>query len=225
LTDQAQGAEFLGHRFSDQRLLQAALTHSSLAAGSRRGGFAFDRLEFLGDRVLGLVVAQMLLSAFEGESEGELGRRFAALVSEPSLAALAREAGLPRALRVAPGELRDGELRASVLADAFEAMLGAIHLDAGFAAAEVVLRGVFAPLVAGMGAPPRDPKTTLQEWAQGRGHALPAYRTLSAAGPAHAPHFVIEAEAAGRRASGEGGSKREAERAAAAALLAALEAP
>jgi ribonuclease-3 len=196
LTDQAPGAEFLGHRFRDQRLLQAALTHSSLAAGSRRGGFAFDRLEFLGDRVLGLVVAQMLLAAFEGESEGELGRRFAALVSEPSLAALAREA-----------------------------VLGAIHLDAGFAAAEVVLRGVFAPLVAGMGAPPRDPKTTLQEWAQGRGHALPAYRTLSAAGPAHAPHFVVEAEAAGRRASGEGGSKREAERAAAAALLAALEAP
>ena len=225
MTDQAQGAEFLGHRFSDQRLLQAALTHSSLAAGSRRGGFAFDRLEFLGDRVLGLVVAQMLLAAFEGESEGELGRRFAALVSEPGLAALAREAGLPRALRVAPGEMRDGELRASVLADAFEAMLGAIHLDAGFAAADAALRRVFAPLVAGMGAPPRDPKTALQEWAQGRGHALPAYRTLSAAGPAHAPRFVVEAEAAGRRASGEGGSKREAERAAAAALLAALEAP
>lgn len=104
-------------------------------------------------------------------------------------------------------------------------MLGAIHLDAGFAAAEDVLRRILAPLVAGMGAPPRDPKTTLQEWAQGRGHALPAYRTLSAEGPAHAPHFVVEAEAAGRRASGEGGSKREAERAAAAALLAALEAP
>ena len=225
MTERAQGAEFLGHRFRDPRLLQAALTHSSLAAGSRRGGFAFDRLEFLGDRVLGLVVARMLLAAFERESEGELGKRFAALVSEPSLAALAREAGLQSSLHVAPGELRDGELRASVLADGFEAMLGAIHLDAGFAAAEAVLERIFAPLVAGMAEPPREPKTALQEWAQGRGHPLPSYRTVSAEGPAHAPHFVVEAEAAGRRASGEGGSKREAERAAASALLRALEAP
>lgn len=214
----------LGHSFRDPALLDVALTHSSLAAPKRQRRFGFDRMEFLGDRVLALVVAELLVDAFPDENEGDLGRRFAALVSAPSLAEIADELGLAAHLRVAPSEVQaDGQRTRSVLADAFEAVLGALFRDGGFAAAERFLRRIFAERVQAMKAPPRDPKTTLQELAQGRGPSLPVYRVLSAAGPAHEPHFIIEVEAVGRRASGEGSSKRLAERAAAQALLDALE--
>ncbi len=211
----------IGHEFRDKRLLERALTHSSLARGGRRG---FDRLEFLGDRVLGLVVADALERAFPGEDEGRLGKRFAALVSAPSLAAIAVEIGLPGALRVSASEGPGEVARPSILADAFEALTGAIYRDGGFPVAAAFLDARFAPHIAAMREPPRDPKTALQELTQGRGQGLPVYRLIAVAGPAHAREFVIEAEAAGRVARGTGSAKRAAESAAAAALLAALEA-
>lgn len=213
----------IGYTFRDRDLLARALTHSSLSAGRRRGPRGFDRLEFLGDRVVGLVVADALERALPHGDEGELGRRFAVLVSAPSLAEIAVEIGLPRALRVSVSEGPGDVVKPSILADAFEALVGAIHRDGGFAAAEAFVRERMAPRIAAMREPPRDPKTALQEWAQGRGLGLPVYRLVSSTGPAHAPEFVVEVEAAGRRTLGTGGAKQIAERVAAAALLAELE--
>lgn len=213
----------IGHAFRDKRLLERALTHSSLAATGRRDRRGFDRLEFLGDRVLGLVVADALERGFPDEDEGRLGRRFAALVSAPSLAALAIELGLPAALRVGASEGPGEVARPSILADAFEALTGAIYRDGGFAAAAAFVEARFAGRIAAMREPPREPKTALQELTQGRGQGLPVYRLVSAAGPAHARAFVIEVDAAGLTARGTGGAKRAAESAAAAALLALLE--
>jgi ribonuclease-3 len=213
----------IGYVFRDRRLLERALTHSSLVAGGRRSDRGFDRLEFLGDRVLGLVVADALEAAFPADDEGEIARRFAALVSAPSLAAIAVEIGLPRALRVSVSEGPGEVAKPSVLADAFEALMGAVYRDGGFAAAVTVLSARFAPRIAAMREPPRDPKTALQEWAQARALGLPSYRLLSATGPSHAPEFRVEVEVEGERASGSGSAKRIAERAAAAALLGRLE--
>ncbi len=217
----------LGHCFVDQALLRAALTHSSLS-GSRRGAVhGFDRLEFLGDRVLGLGVAALLVERFPRASEGELGQRFAVLVSEPSLAEIARDIELGRFLKQATSDVSGGGggCNPAVLADGFEALLGAMFRDGGFAVAERFLRAQFEPRVRAMVTPPREPKTALQEWAQARGHALPVYRVVTSGGPAHSPHFVIEVEVGDRRAQGEGAAKRIAERAAAIALLDLLETP
>lgn len=215
----------IGYTFRDRDLLARALTHSSLAAAGRRGRRGFDRLEFLGDRVLGLVVADALERAFPDDDEGELGRRFAVLVSAPSLAEMAVEIGLPRALRVSASEGPGEVAKPSILADAFEALAGAIHRDGGYPAAESFVRERVGPRIAAMREPPRDPKTALQEWAQGRGLGLPVYRLVSSTGPSHAPEFVVEVEAAGRRSRGTGRAKQIAERVAAAALLAELESP
>lgn len=215
----------LGHRFADPALLQQALSHSSLSGGRQRAApRAFDRLEFLGDRVLGLFMAEILVETFPRANEGELGRRFAALVSYPSLAGLAAELELGPCLRLSPSEEQSGGRRnPSVLADAFEALLGALYLDGGADAARRVVRAHFTARAAREAAPPREPKTALQEWLQGRGLGLPSYRVVTSEGPAHAPHFVVEAQSGSRIGRGEGASKREAERAAAEALLAQLE--
>jgi ribonuclease-3 len=209
----------LGYGFRDPALLESALSHSSLA-GRAVAGRGFERLEFLGDRVLGLIAAELLIERFPGESEGDLGRRFALLVSAPTLAALAQEIHIADALLLAHGEERTGGRRnPAVLADAFEAVLGAIFRDGGFAAASSFLRPLLLAQIDAATTPPRDPKTALQEWAQARGLTRPDYRVLEAAGPAHQPRFVVAVAAAGRTATGEGASKRVAERVAAAALL------
>lgn len=215
---------FIGYAFRDKRVLERALTHSSLVSGARRGRRGFDRLEFLGDRVLGLVVADALERAFPAADEGELGMRFAALVSAPSLAARAVAIGLPRALRVSSSEGPGEVAKTSILADAFEALAGAIYRDGGFDAAASFIDRCFGALITSTIEPPRDPKTALQEWTQGRGQGLPVYRLISTAGPPHAPVFVVDVEACGHSAQGTGGSKRSAETGAAAALLAILEA-
>ena len=216
----------LGHRFADPALLTGALTHSSLGGGRHGTDHGFDRLEFLGDRVLALVVADLLVECFPRAHEGKLGQRFAVLVSEPSLAEVAQEIDLMRFLKLGTSEeLGDGRRNPAVLADGFEALLGALFRDGGFAVAERFLRVRFGPRVRAMVAPPREPKTTLQEWAQARGFALPVYRLTASGGPAHSPHFVIEVEAGGHRAQGQGAAKRIAERAAAVALLEILEKP
>lgn len=218
--------DILGHRFSNCELLKAALRHSSVApgAGRGRGGDNFERFEFLGDRVLGLIVADMLLERFPREAEGDVARRHAALVSRRTLAEIAAEIDLGRHLRLTRGEDESGGRRKpSVLADALEAVIGALYRDGGLDAAAGFVAKLFKPRLDREGKPPRDPKTALQEWAQARGLPLPVYRTVKVEGPAHQPSFQIEAKVEGFEPVVAGGSsKRNAERAAASALIEAL---
>ena len=216
----------LGHRFADRALLQAALRHSSLAPGarSRKPGEHFERLEFLGDRVVGLAVADLLLARFPRETEGDLARRHAALVSRETLAALAEQIALGARLRLTRGEDETGgRSKPTVLADALEALVGAIYRDGGLEPARAFVARLYESKLDDAGRPPRDPKTALQEWAQGRGLPLPGYRTIGAAGPAHQPSFKVEVSVKGEApVTAEGASKQAAERAAAAALLDAI---
>jgi ribonuclease-3 len=217
--DEAQA--LLGHRFADRKLLAEALTHRS-AAGAKGAG-SNERLEFIGDRVLGLIVAEWLLEKFPDEREGELGPRLAALVSKPALATVAEANGLAALLAVAPGEAKRGvRERATVLADALEAIIGALYLDAGLAAARDFLRRVLASVVEQQFTPPKDPKTALQEWALKRALPLPLYEVVAQTGPSHAPQFSIRVTVADASATGAAGSKRAAEQEAAALLLGLL---
>lgn len=208
----------LGHDFARPQLLAEALTHRS-AAGAKGVG-SNERLEFIGDRVLGLVVAEWLIERFPDEQEGKLGPRLAALVSKPALAAIAEANSLATLLNVAKGEAKRGVgSQATVLADALEAMIGALYLDAGLAPARDFIRRVMGDVVDKQFIPPKDPKTALQEWALKRALPLPVYLVDDMSGPSHSPCFIIKVrvgEAVGR---GEAGSKRAAEQAAAQALL------
>jgi len=215
----AQG--LLGHRFARPKLLSEALTHRS-AAGAKGVG-SNERLEFIGDRVLGLVVAEWLIERFPDEQEGKLGPRLAALVSKPSLALIAQDNGLAGMLSVAPGEAKRGVCdQPTVLADALEALIGALYLDAGLVPARDFIRRVMGGVVDRQFIPPKDPKTALQEWALKRALALPAYDVVEQSGPSHAPHFVIQVSVGEASARGQAGSKRAAEQAAAQALLGIL---
>lgn len=221
----AELARALGHDFARPELLETALTHSSAAAGAADLR-SYERLEFLGDRVVGLVIADTLMRMFPDENEGDLSRRLARLVARDSMSGIAAELELGRFVRLSAGERRaaaGGDNR-SILADALESVIGAVYLDGGLDAARRVVVGLWDDLLAAAGAPPTDPKTALQEWAQGRGLKLPAYKVVSREGPDHAPLFVVEARVTGRPAArGEGHSKRAAERAAAETVLAGLE--
>jgi ribonuclease III len=216
----------LGHHFDDPDLLREALTHRSAAhgpSGRRKGAGSNERLEFVGDRVLGLLIAEWLADRFPQEQEGELGRRLAQLVSQPVLAAICAGCGLPAVLAVAPGESRAGvRRRATVLADAMEAALGALYLDGGIEVARRFVRHAWDGAMRGQVVPPKDPKTALQEWAQARGHDLPAYRVVSREGPPHAPQFVVAVVVGEASGTGTAGTKRAAEQAAASDLLAKL---
>lgn len=214
----------LGHRFSDPSLLQAALEHSSLGNRTAQPGSlkGFDRLEFLGDRVVGLVIAEMLLERYPDDDEGAIARRHATLVNRDSLAGVARAIDLGRVLRLSAGESQaGGGDNPAVLADAFEAVVAALYRDGGMERAREFLVGRFAPLVAELAVPPQDAKTALQEWAQSRGLALPTYRTLEMTGPAHRPLIEVEVRVEGLPPeTAKGPSRRAAEQAAAASLLA-----
>ncbi len=224
----------LGHAFARPELLREALTHRSAVSGlrqkgvkekgaRRKGSGSNERLEFVGDRVLGLLMAEWLAERFPEEQEGGLGRRLGHLVSQPVLAEVAERIGLGVALEVSPGEARAGVKRqATVLADALEAALGAMFLDAGLAPARDFIRRAFAPAMETQATPPKDPKTGLQEWAQGRGLELPDYQIASRAGPSHSPVFVVTVTVAQRTGSGTAGSKRAAEQLAADDLLGQL---
>lgn len=206
----------LGHPFANQEILREALTHRS-AAQRRRSN---ERLEFIGDRVLGLLIAEWLAERFPDEPEGALGARLGALVSRQVLARIARAEGLAAVLDVAPNEAKDGvRRRATVLADMLEAVIGALFLDGGIVPARQFVRRVFAQEVAGQLHPPKDAKLALQEWVQARGLGLPRYALVEQAGPPHAPQFVMQVTAYGETATGRAGTKREAERLAAVALL------
>jgi ribonuclease III len=216
----------LGHRFSDRALLHAALRHSSLAPAKtvKRGGDHFERLEFLGDRIVGLVVADLLLTRFPDESEGDLASRHAVFVSRRTLAEIADEMALGKQLRLTRGEDgTGGRSKPTVLADSLEALIGAVYRDGGLEPARRLVAKLYAARLDAAGKPPRDPKTALQEWAQARGLPLPTYRTVKTEGPAHQPSFEIEVRVAGFEPVVAGGtSKQNAERAAALALLEAI---
>ncbi|MCQ4188481.1 MULTISPECIES: ribonuclease III [Methylocystis] len=209
----------IGHAFADPALLGRALTHVS-ASPARRD--SYERLEFLGDRVLGLAVAHMLYDAFPNESEGELSRRLAALVRKETCAEVAEVWGVGAAMRLGEGEAQTGGRgKRALLGDICEAIIGAAFLDGGAAAAEHIVRKAFSDRMAASGQDLRDAKTALQEWAQARGLATPRYQLVARSGPDHAPFFEVVVEVQGFAAApGSGASKRVAEQAAAAAFLA-----
>ena len=233
----------IGHSFARPELLVEALTHPSATAPSHRSmakghrrnrdasrgfsGRGYERLEFLGDRVLGLVIADLLWRRFVAEPEGHLTRRLAHLVQRDPLTRVAAEIGLGRFLRLSPAESAAGAARnPGILADACEAVIAAIYLDGGFAAAFAFNERFWEPLIAEMEEPPRDPKTTLQEWAQGRGLPLPDYQLTATSGPDHALQFTVAARVMGfEQATATASSKRAAETAAAAVLLERLISP
>jgi ribonuclease-3 len=212
--------DLLGYHFHEPKLLDQALTHPSLQPGSAGRG-PYERLEFLGDRVLGLVVAEMLYNRFPGENEGALARRHAALVRRESLARIAQQINLGPALSLSRSEEETGgRNNMGTLADACEAVLGAMYADGGLAPVAALINRLWTPLMAEMAAPPKDAKTALQEWAQARALGLPSYSTLAVDGPPHNPDFLIGVEIEGvAKASGRGPSKRAAEQTAAANLL------
>lgn len=218
----------LGHTFAEPALLERALTHRGALGGGRgpAGPIAAsagnERLEFLGDRVLGLVIADSLLRMFPDEAEGEIATRYAALVSAPTLAKVATAIGLKDHLKVAPGQMADSA-NTAVLADACEAVIGALFCDAGLSVAEAFIAGHWRALMRAEIVPPKDAKTALQEWAQARGLPLPVYEVIDSSGPAHAPSFVMAVSVKGYpEMRGTGRTKRIATQAAATALLAAL---
>jgi len=223
--DLAELEAAIGHAFADREFLEQALTHPSMtgtAGGAGGRGRAFERLEFLGDRVLGLAVAEWLVERHPDEREGPLAKRLAAVVRREALCVVALRIALGRHLRLSPGEDETGGRRnATVLADAVEAVIGAVHLDAGLPAARAVVRRLFAEAVEAAATPPVDAKTALQEWAQGRRRPHPTYALVGRSGPPHEPVFEVAVAIDGMEpATGSGRSKREAERAAAEAMLA-----
>lgn len=210
----------LGHRFARPELLREALTHRSALQGRARQRGSNERLEFVGDRVLGLLMAEWLSERFPQEQEGDLGRRLAQLVSQPVLARVAENLGLGEVLSVSPGEERAGvKRRATVLADALEAALGAVYFDGGLEPARAFVRHGWFAAMEDQAQPPKDAKTALQEWAQKRGKELPVYAVTGRSGPPHAPEFVVTVSLGEVSGTGIAGSKRAAEQLAAEELL------
>jgi ribonuclease-3 len=213
----------LGHRFVQQQLLTRALTHRSGSVDHN------ERLEFLGDAVLNLAVSALLFERFSGSDEGDLTRIRAHLVREDSLHRQALALGLPEVLRLSDGELRGGgSQRPSILADALEAVIGAVFLDGGFAPAQAVVQRLLGEVIAATDVDnwSKDPKTELQEWLQARRIPVPAYRITATRGQAHAQTFEVECAVAtlGLAERGEGRSRRAAEQEAARRLLDTLKA-
>jgi ribonuclease III len=211
----------LQHQFSDPRLLARALTHRSSSAEHN------ERLEFLGDSVLNLAVSALLYERLAALPEGDLTKVRATLVKQEPLHQIAIELGLPDALRLGEGEVRTGgSRRPSILADALEAVIGAVYLDGGYQAAEAVVRRLFDKVEINprMAASAKDSKTELQEWLQGRKMKLPIYRVAATLGAAHKQTFDVECEVGelGAVERGIGASRRAAEQAAAAAMLLTL---
>ena len=207
--------------FKDKALAREALTHASALDGRTDGAKSYERLEFLGDRVLGLIVAQKLHADFTDAGESGLAPRFNALVNRTACARAARRAGLGEALTLSPSEAHQGGRdKEQILGDACEALLAALYIDGGLEVARAFVLRFWEGAFDEVREAPRDPKTVLQEWVAGRKRTL-AYVEIERSGPEHAPKFVVEARVDGiAPARGEGRSKRDAERAAAAALIA-----
>jgi ribonuclease III len=237
----------IGYTFKDRDLFSHALTHASVRSGKQSpvkgngdkpdgkrkssppsaiSAHDNERLEFLGDRVLGLAIAELLWSTYPTDSEGQLAKRFNGLVRGESCAGIGRAIGLGPFLILSGSEADSGgRAKDTILADAVEALLGALFIEAGFDKAREVVRRLWLPLLDDMPEATTDPKSALQEWAQGQGLPLPRYTEVTRQGPDHAPHFVSEVRVPGHQpARGEGASKRIAEQAAATAMLAAANA-
>ena len=212
----------LGHVFVDPDLLRRALTHVSAAPLETERSQSYQRLEFLGDRVLGLTVAEMLWDSFPSAQEGELSQRLAHLVRRETCAEVAVEWGVGPFIRLGLGEAQTGgRKKMAILADVCESLIGATFVDGGFADARSVVRGAWRERMLAPRRPLRDAKTALQEWAQARGLAAPVYSVVERSGPQHAPEFLIKAQIVGfESAQARGSSKRLAEQAAAAAFFA-----
>jgi ribonuclease-3 len=212
--------EALGYKFKSEPMLERALTHASVRSGNAVR-VDNERLEFVGDRVLGLAIAQMLAEAFPDAKEGELARRYNRLVRGQTCATMARKIGLGRCLILSESEAESGgREKETILADAMEAVLGAIFLDAGFEKARAVVRHLWQTNIGHTPQVSADPKSALQEWSQGQGLELPVYVEIARKGPDHAPRFTAEVRITGvAPARGEGASKRAAEQTAASALL------
>jgi ribonuclease III len=210
----------IGYRFKDKDQLTRALTHISALAGGSRAG-SYQRLEFLGDHVLGLVISAMLFEAFPKGDEGELSRRLADLVRRETCADVARAINLGEAVRLGTSESNSGgRTRTAILADVCEALIGAVFLDGGYDKATALVERLWGERMRATTRPLRDPKTMLQEWAQARGLPTPAYKEVERIGPHHNPEFRIAVSLPEREpAEGRGRSKRVAEQAAAAAML------
>ena len=218
--------EIGGYRFSDPTLLATALTHSSYLHEHPHVEMEdFERLEFLGDAVVDLVIGELLYRNHPDATEGELTAMRAQLVSGPPLSHLAQQLGLPERARLGRGEAETGgRQRVGLGASLYESVLGAIYVDGGFdVAREFVLRTMKDTIVAAAQQPRRSPKTVLQEWAQGRGMSLPAYAVSETTGPEHAREFVVDVTVGDLHARGAGRSKREAQENAASALLEATQ--
>jgi ribonuclease-3 len=214
----AEFSDRLGHHFRDPDLLRRALTHSSLSSPTRPDN---QRLEFLGDRVLGLAMAEALLAKDTEAREGQLAPRFNALVRKETCADVAREIDLGAVLRLGKSEMATGGRRKqALLGDAMEAVIAAVYLDAGFDVARAMILGLWGARVDAVETDARDAKTALQEWAQARGLNPPTYVEVGRAGPDHAPVFTVEARLeTGEVARADGRVKRQAEQAAARELL------
>lgn len=219
--DPAELEEILGYRFNDSGLLTRALTHSSLKNSGNDA--SYERLEFLGDRVLGLIIAELLIDEFPDSAEGKLAPRLASLVSGRTLADVARNLGLAKFILMTDGEAAAGtNERDSVLADCCEAIIGSVYRDGGLDAATTLVRRYWIPLLVEV--EPRVSKSELQEWVQGRGLPLPRYTVVDRQGPAHAPEFTIELKIATEDPIlATGTSKQAAEQAAAAEMLALVQ--
>lgn len=217
-----EAARRLGHRFGDLALLDEALTHPSATSPARPHN---QRLEFLGDRVLGLVIAEALLQRFPEASEGELAPRLNELVRKETCAEVAQSVGIDVSLRLGKSESKTGGRRkTAILGDAMEAVIAAVYLDGGPGAAEALVLRLWGDRIEAQGAEaPRDAKTWLQEWAQGRSLRPPRYETVGRSGPDHAPVFRVAVTLqTGERTEAEAKSKRAAEQEAAGKMILAL---
>ncbi|WP_316185741.1 MULTISPECIES: ribonuclease III [unclassified Bradyrhizobium] len=211
----------IGHHFADPSLLSTAFTHVSALKSSKKRGDSYQRLEFLGDHVLGLIVSDMLYRSFPSADEGELSKRLADLVRKESCADVAKSLGLLDDIKLgAVGAGAGARLRKSVLGDVCEAVIGAIFLDGGYTAAAGFVERNWTERMHKPRRPLRDPKTVLQEWAQGKGLPTPVYREVERTGPHHDPQFRVAVDLPGLEpAEGVGGSKRAAEKVAASVMI------
>lgn len=212
----------IGHHFRQPALLARAVTHSSISSPTRPDN---QRLEFLGDRVLGLVMSEALLAADTKATEGQLAPRFNALVRKETCAEVAREVGLGDVLKLGRSEmLSGGRRKEALLGDAMEAVIAATYLDSGFDAARALVLRLWGARIGAVETDARDPKTSLQEWAQARAMKLPIYTEMGRDGPDHAPQFTVEVKLDnGATEIARAGTKRAAEQAAARALLSRME--
>lgn len=214
----------LGHKFLDISILEQATVHSSVSTG-KTAGATNERLEFLGDRVLGLVVSEMLYKRYKVEAEGDLAKRHVALVRKETLAKIGDQIGLGAYVELSKSEEEmGGRANPSILSDCCEAVIAALYLDGGLEAASGFITKNWAPLMEDIYEPPKDDKTRLQEWAQAKGLGLPVYSEVKREGPSHAPVFTMKvALSDGRSVFATGKSKRLAEQSAAGLLLEKLE--